>query len=132
MKDKYYEAIGRRKSATARVRLFSNKNKGEITINEKPLSVYLPIQELQESVKAPLKKTSMEKEFYISSKVAGGGLRAQAEAIRLGVSRALVKFQSDLRGVLKADKFLSRDARKKERRKPGLKKARKAPQWSKR
>jgi small subunit ribosomal protein S9 len=130
---RYFEAVGKRKSAIARVRLFKGgKNKGDIEINAKNSSSYFPIEELQEIIKGSLKKTGLEKEFYITVKVYGGGIRAQAEAVRLGISRALLKFKADLRQILKQEKFLKRDARVKERRKFGLKKARKAPQWSKR
>ncbi|MFC1625399.1 30S ribosomal protein S9 [Patescibacteria group bacterium] len=133
-KEEYFEAVGRRKSAIARVRIFpKHKDKGEILVNEKELSVYLPQKELQEIIKIPFKKAGLkEKDFYISIKVYGGGIRAQADAIRLGISRALLKINPDFRPTLKAEGFLTRDARVKERRKFGLKKARKAPQWSKR
>ena len=134
-KNAYFEAVGRRKSAVARVRLFPAKTaaeKGSMTINEKEPKDYWPTAEIAEITKAPLKKTGTEKEFSVSAKIKGGGLRAQAEAMRLGISRALLKFNPDFRSILKQEKFLTRDARVKERRKFGLKKARKAPQWSKR
>lgn len=130
----YLEAVGRRKSAIARVRLFNaadSSNVG-IYINEKPMADYFRTFVLKEIIQMPLKKVELEKEFYISGKVSGGGINAQAEAVRLGISRALLKFKPELRAILKPEKFLKRDARVKERRKFGLKKARKAPQWSKR
>jgi len=131
--NRYLEAVGRRKCAIARIRLFpGEKNKGEISVNEKELAVYFPTLELRETLKEPLKKTKTENDFFISAKVNGGGVRAQAEAVRLGISRALLKHNPDLRPVLKVEGFLTRDSRAKERRKFGLKKARKAPQWSKR
>ena len=135
-KNEYFEAIGRRKSATARVRLFqkpaTGKKVGNIDVGDKTLAEYFPLKELQEIVYAPLKQTKLAKEFYISAKTYGGGVRAQAEAIRLGISRALLKFNIELRQELKDEGFLTRDARVKERKKFGLKKARKAAQWSKR
>lgn len=130
---KYFEAVGRRKSAVARVRLFAaGKQKNEISINEKDITAYFPQAEIREIIKTPLKKTKTEEKFYISGKIYGGGVRAQAEAMRMGISRALLKFKADLRQALKEEGFLTRDARVKERYKFGLKKARKAPQWSKR
>lgn len=131
--NKYFEALGRRKTSVARVRIFDkDKNKGSFTINEKDLSDYFPLVELQEVVKSPFKKTEMLKKFYTTIKVNGGGVASQAGAIRLGISRALLKFNPELRPTLKEDGFLKRDPRMKERRKFGLKKARKAAQWSKR
>lgn len=129
----YFEAVGRRKTSVARVRLFNkDKNKGNFNINEKDLFTYFPRTELQEVVKSPFKKIEMLKDFYTSIKVNGGGIASQAGAIKLGISRALLKFNPDLRLALKQEGFLKRDPRMKERRKFGLKKARKAAQWSKR
>lgn len=122
---KYYEGIGRRKTATARVRLFQ-KEEGFI-INGKELENYFFISELRKIVKEALLKN-----IKVSVHVAGGGIRAQAEAIRLGIARALVKIDESHRPALKIQGFLSRDPRKVERKKPGLKKARRAAQWSKR
>lgn len=131
--EKYLAAVGRRKSAIARVFIFEgHKNKGKITVNDKDLAEFLPLKELQKLVKTPLKETKTEKTFYISVKVKGGGIKTQAEAIRLAISRALLKFKQGFRPILKPLGFLTCDARVKERRKFGLKKARKAPQWSKR
>ena len=131
---RYFEAVGRRKSAVARVRLFEKKNVKElgVVVNDKELSVYFPIAELREIVESPLKKTRTENDLYVSGKVNGGGIRSQADAMKLGISRALLKFSPDFRRILKPDGFLTRDARVVERKKFGLKKARKAPQWSKR
>jgi small subunit ribosomal protein S9 len=128
-KEKYFEAVGRRKSAIARVRLFDSKNT-EYIINNKKLEDYLKVLELQKIIGKPL--TEVSKHFRVSVKVIGGGIRAQAEAIRLGISRALVIFNPEFRGQLKKLGYLKRDSRVVERKKPGLKKARKAPQWSKR
>lgn len=127
----YTEAVGRRKTSIARVRLFSGGS-NRIIVNDKDMINYFPLKEMQEIVKNPLKETNMAKEFAITAKVSGGGIHSQAEALRHGISRALVKFNADFRKRLKSAGFLTRDARMKERRKFGLKKARKAPQWSKR
>lgn len=129
---KYIEGIGRRKRAVARVRITPDK-KGTFVINEtKDVATYFPGAELQKIVNEALKTVGKEKEFSVSVLVRGGGIRAQAEAIRLGIARALVEYDKELREGLKKEGFLMRDARVKERKKFGLKKARKAPQWSKR
>ncbi len=132
--EKYTEAIGRRKTAVARVRLTSAKKAGSrnISVNEKKFDVYFPLLQLQKKVTGPLEKADMVETFDISAKVSGGGTSAQAEAIRHGITRALVALQPDLRSKLKKFGYLTRDARKVERKKYGLKKARRAPQWSKR
>lgn len=127
----YFYASGKRKSAVARVRLYPN-GKGEITVNEKPASKYFSLLTSMGKVKQPLKLTGLTSKFDISVKVVGGGSSAQAEAIRHGISRALLEFNSELRTTLKKAGLLTRDARIKERKKPGLKRARKAPQFSKR
>jgi small subunit ribosomal protein S9 len=129
-KQKYIEAIGRRKEAVARVRFYFDKP--NILINDQPLEVYFPIKENQEKVLAPLKLTNMENKYLIKVKVRGGGTTGQAEAIRLGISRCLLKINENLRKILKEAGFLTRDARIVERKKFGLKKARRAPQWQKR
>jgi small subunit ribosomal protein S9 len=129
--EKYFEGIGRRKSSVARVRI-TPASKTAYKINEKTLADYFTIKELQNIVEDPMNKTELKQKFEVSIKVSGGGIKGQAEAIRLGVSRALIIFQAELRGGLKKLGFLKRDPRVKERRKFGLKKARKAPQWSKR
>ena len=128
----YIPAVGKRKTSIARVRLLHDKvNSIKIIINEKDYTEYLPYFELQNIVLEPLKKVDQDK-VSISVKVHGGGPKGQAEAIRHGISRALLKLDEELRPTLKKEGFLTRDARRKERKKPGLKKARKAPQWSKR
>ena len=129
--EKYYEAVGRRKTSIARVRLFS---KGEklFLVNAKPIEKYFPTFELQEIAKAPLEKMKCLDKFRISAKVKGGGLHAQAEAIRHGIAQALILFNPDFRKRLKKAGYLTRDARMRERKKFGLKRARKAPQWQKR
>ncbi|MBI2096971.1 MAG: 30S ribosomal protein S9 [Candidatus Sungbacteria bacterium] len=129
--DRYFESVGRRKTAVARVRLYT---KGEMTtvVNDRPYQTYFPTMELQRIVEDPLKKMKSEGRFRISIKVAGGGVHAQAEAARLGISRALTVFNPEFRKRLKRAGFLTRDARAVERKKFGLKKARRAPQWAKR
>ena len=128
-KEKYIEAVGRRKTAVARVRLFSNP-KTTIIINNKTLETYFPVKEMQDTIQEPFAEVSSK--FKISVKVMGGGAHSQAEAIRHGIARAIVLDDSNLRRSLKKSGYLKRDPRSKERRKFGLKKARKAPQWSKR
>jgi len=126
----YIEAIGRRKTSVARVRYFA-KAAGGITVNDKKLDEYFPTAELRGIAESPMKKAKIEK-YKITAKLSGGGIHSQAEALRHGISRALIESVSELRGELKPLGFLTRDPRMKERRKFGLKKARKAPQWSKR
>ncbi len=121
---------GRRKTSIARVRLVNGK--GNITINEKSLDEYLPSEILKNMVKQPLNITSTEGKFDVIIKVEGGGLAGQAGAVRHGIARALVKASEDNKAALKTAGLLTRDPRMKERKKPGLKKARKAPQFSKR
>lgn len=129
-KVKYYEAVGRRKNAISRVRLFENGS--EILINDKDYRTYFPMPEFQKAIESPLKIANLLGKFKITAKVKGGGRRGQAEAVRHGISRALVIYNSEFKRILKPHGFLKRDPRVKERRKYGLKKARRAPQWSKR
>jgi len=128
---KYFEAVGRRKTAIARVRLFADV-KNSYTINDKTLEAYFPVRELQTIVTEAIGKGKPAEKFFVSIKLKGGGINAQAEAVRHGIARALLEYDINLRGVVKKLGFLKRDARAKERRKFGLKKARKAPQWAKR
>lgn len=128
---KYYYGTGRRKRSIARVRLYE-RGSGDVRINDKKLDEYLTTSEMRSVAMEALKHASMDDKFDISVHVSGGGLSAQAEAMRLGTARALVTFDDSLRTSLKPKGFLKRDARKKERKKPGLKKARRAPQFSKR
>ncbi|MGB9680003.1 MAG: 30S ribosomal protein S9 [Thermoanaerobacteraceae bacterium] len=121
---------GRRKDAIARVRIMPGK--GDIIINNRTMDEYFAMDTLKYTVKQPLILTETINKFDIYVKVAGGGLTGQAGAIRLGIARALIKADSELRPVLKKAGFLTRDPRMKERKKYGLKKARKAPQFSKR
>lgn len=127
----YYEAVGRRKMATARVRLFPG-GEGTIVVNERPLDEYFVREEDIVCLKEPLQATATEHRFNISAKVTGGGMGGQAGAIRLAIARALLEVDRDLRPVLRKGGFLTRDARVKERKKPGLRRARKAPQYTKR
>ncbi len=127
---KYYPAIGRRKEARARVRLYSGK--GKITINEKDWPKYFSSLALQEIILAPLKELGVQKQFDFTILVKGGGTTSQAEAIRLGISRALMSFNSEWKPQLKAGELLSRDPRVRERKKYGHRRARKSAQWHKR
>ena len=127
----YYEGLGRRKEATARVRLYTGAESGDV-VNGKPLADYFTRLIDQLHVNQPLKVTGTEGRFQVSVKVSGGGVTGQAEAVKLGVARALLKLDPDLRKILRQHGLLTRDARAKERKKPGLKRARKAPQYTKR
>jgi small subunit ribosomal protein S9 len=129
-KTAYIEAVGRRKQAIARVRIIP-ESKTHYVVNDKDLATYFPVVELQQTIESPLKIVSSDT-FSVSAHIVGGGVVSQAEAFRHGIARALLKHDPALRGKLKAEGFLTRDARVKERKKFGLKKARKAAQWSKR
>lgn len=126
----YVEAVGRRKTATARVRLYSGT--GEIVVNERPMEQYFGRDLDQMVLRQPLALTGRETAYNISVHVRGGGEGGQASAVRLGIARALCESDINLRPTLKAAGFLTRDARAKERKKAGLKRARKAPQYTKR
>jgi small subunit ribosomal protein S9 len=128
---RYYEGVGRRKAATARVRLYPAEN-GDMIVNGRPLREYFVREVDIVHLLEPLRVTGMEGRFNISVKVRGGGIGGQAGAVRLGIARALLKVDPELRPVLRRGGFLTRDARVKERKKPGLKRARKAPQYTKR
>jgi len=130
-KNKYFEAVGRRKTAVARVRLHVGA-KDSYDVNGRKLESYFPTKEMQLTAMEAISNSKMSGKFHISVKVNGGGIAAQSEAVRLGVARALLVYDIELRGRLKKLGYLKRDGRAKERRKFGLKKARKAPQWSKR
>ena len=123
-------AVGRRKTASARVGL--TQGKGEITVNGKPLAEYFPVAIWQQKVLAPLTATGREKTLDVSVKVEGGGPHGQAQAVRHGIARALVELDENLKPILKAEGFLTRDARAKERKKFGQTKARRGHQWRKR
>lgn len=127
----YYEAVGRRKTSTARVRLFTQDKKG-IVVNDNQLAEYFSTEVLQNIVKDPILKLKIKDKFGLTIIVKGGGIVGQAEACRHGISRALVELNPYFRKPLKKLGFLTRDSRMRERKKPGLKRARRAPQWSKR
>ena len=127
----YFEAVGRRKSSMARVRLFDGGDK-LFLINNKPFDVYFPTLELRQTAKSPLEKTDYLNKLTVSAVVRGGGSHSQAGAVRHGLARTLVLFNPDFRKLLKRAGFLKRDPRMRERKKFGLKRARRAPQWAKR
>ncbi|MDD6450918.1 30S ribosomal protein S9 [Lachnospiraceae bacterium YH-ros2228] len=130
MADNKYYGTGRRKSSVARVYLVPGT--GKITINKKDIDEYLPLETLKVVVRQPLVATETVDKFDVLVNVKGGGLAGQAGAIRHGISRALLEVDGDFRPTLKSAGFLTRDPRMKERKKYGLKKARRAPQFSKR
>jgi len=123
-------STGRRKEAIARVRLLPGS--GNFDINGRSLDDYFPTRVHRMVAVAPLRLVGRDKDFDVIATIEGGGVAGQAGAIRLGIARALIEVEPELRGQLKAEGYLMRDAREKERRKYGLKKARKAPQYSKR
>jgi len=127
---KFLSAVGRRKTARARVRM-TETGRGAFMVNSKELAKFFS-QALAELVVAPLKLTGQDVNHDFSVKVSGGGSQGQAEAVRHGLARVLVKWNEDYRKQLKRAGYLKRDPREKERKKPGLKKARRAPQWAKR
>ncbi|MGC9359254.1 MAG: 30S ribosomal protein S9 [Anaerolineae bacterium] len=130
MASQYYYGTGRRKTATARVRLYPGK--GDCIVNGNPAEEYFSREGDMATALSPLQLTGLQDRFMVSVVVAGGGLTGQTEAIRHGVARALLEADPDLRPQLKRAGFLTRDPRVKERKKAGLKRARKAPQYTKR
>jgi len=136
--EKYFQGIGRRKLSVARVKVFifvakkASKAEPEIVVNGKPYKEYFTLLELKEIVGSPLKAVSSDGISKVSITVRGGGIRGQAESARLGIARALVLKDQEFKKTLKDLGYLTRDARMVERKKPGLKKARRAPQFSKR
>lgn len=130
MADQYYEGIGRRKASTARVRVMSGS--GAFVVNQKPLSEYFTRLGDVEAILAPLNVVKMGDSLDVSVVVRGGGVSGQAGAVQLGLARALVKMDPDLKPALRKAGLLTRDPREKERKKPGLKRARKAPTYTKR
>ncbi len=127
----YYEGIGRRKAAHARVRIYPG-GEGNIVVNDRSLEDYFcrPMDVIH--LREPLEETGTADHYDISVLVEGGGIKGQAGAVRLGIARALLEADPELRPPLRQGGYLTRDARVKERKKPGLKKARKAPQYTKR
>jgi len=131
--EKYFSAVGKRKTSVAQIRIYkSKKSEFEMVVNGREISNYFPVARLQTLIMSPLAAVGQGNTFSISVKVSGGGMNSQAEAIRLGISRTLVKMDETLRKQMKDLGFLTRDSRIVERKKPGLKKARRAPQWAKR
>ena len=128
--EKQKNAVGRRKEAVTRV--FLSKGDGKITINGKDYKTYFPLVYLQNQVEAPLKTVDSSDKFNVTVNATGGGVKGQAEAVKLGIARALLQVNPDYRPVLKEAGFLTRDPRAVERKKPGKKKARKSFQFSKR
>lgn len=129
--DRYFEAIGRRKTAVARVRLYTRGEK-QFLINNKPYQEYFKTEETQQIATASLQKMNCFDRFMVSIRVSGGGQHAQAEAVRHGTARVLVDFNPNFRKRLRKAGYLTRDPRMRERKKFGLKRARRAPQWAKR
>ncbi len=130
-KTKYVPAIGRRKTSTAQVRLIP-ADKTSVVVNDRAINEYFPTSELFKTAMGALHTAENVSEYAVTVKVTGGGIHSQAEAVRHGISRALVKIDEEFKTDLKKAGFLKRDPRSKERRKFGLKKARKSAQWSKR
>lgn len=129
--DKYIETVGRRKTAIARVRLTPSA-RTTVTVNDKEAAGYFNTPSLHAAAVEPFLKVSLPTQFTVTVIVTGGGIAGQAIAVRHAISRALIDFDISLRGTLKKEGFLKRDPRAKERKKPGLVKARKRKQWSKR
>lgn len=130
---KYFYAVGKRKTSIAQVRLYPTGKAGEgVMVNGKTMANYFPLERLQASINAPISAVGQDGKVEISVKVVGGGITGQAEAIRLGISRALVLMDATYRKTLRDLGFMTRDARVVERKKPGLRKARRSPQWAKR
>ncbi len=130
--ERYLYAVGRRKTAVAQVRLYPVDKTEGMTVNKKTALAYFGTPALVAQALLPLKTAGLEEVFTITVVVRGGGLHGQADAIKLGIARSLIKHDILLRPTLKAQGLLTRDSRAVERKKPGLKKARRAPQWSKR
>lgn len=130
MSVQYFEGVGRRKTSSARVRVMSGT--GKILVNGKPAEAYFPRVGDMETILAPLRAADLEGKLDVSCLVKGGGVTGQADAVRHGIARALIKMDPELRPVMRKGGFLTRDARMKERKKPGLKRARKAPTYTKR
>jgi len=127
---RYVFATGRRKTAVANIRLFSGS--GKSTINKKAVDQYFPHAMYREEFMKPFELTGLANDFHFTAHINGGGVHAQSQALRHGIAQALASMNDDLKKVLKKNTFLTRDDRKKERKKPGLKRARRSPQWAKR
>jgi small subunit ribosomal protein S9 len=131
MSTQYFEGVGRRKSSTARVRIYPGGS-GNIVVNDKPLNEYFPREGDATDLMKPLEVAGLQGSLDMTVVVKGGGITGQTGAVRLGLARALIGYQPELRSPLRRAGFLTRDAREKERKKPGLKRARKAPTYTKR
>lgn len=129
-KGRYIFATGRRKTAVSNVRMFEGQ--GDIVINKKPFKQYFAFSFYQDEILKPFEVTGLGDKYYFTAHVNGGGPHSQAQSMRHGIAVALSKISEDVRKVLKKNGFLTRDDRKKERKKPGLKRARRSPQWAKR
>jgi small subunit ribosomal protein S9 len=129
--DKYYYATGKRKTSVAQVRLFPN-GEGKVEINGQPAEKYFTVNTAMGTILEPLKVVEQDKNVNVVVEVMGGGTTGQAQAIRHGIAKSLLELDEKFRPVLKRKGFLTRDARMVERKKPGLKKARRSPQWAKR
>ncbi len=127
---RYLFSTGRRKTAVANIRLFEGK--GQSTVNKKPFDVYFSHGFLRDEALQAFRFTGMANQYYFTATVNGGGIKAQAQAVRHGIAQSLATLGDEVRKVLKKNGLLTRDDRKKERKKPGLKRARRAPQWAKR
>ena len=127
---KYIFATGRRKTAVANVRLFLGS--GETVVNKKPFKQYFAFTSYQEEALMPFQLTGLQNDYYFTCHINGGGTHSQAQALRHGIATALATLSPEVRKVLKKNGMLTRDDRKKERKKPGLKRARRSPQWAKR
>ncbi|MEK7482147.1 MAG: 30S ribosomal protein S9 [Patescibacteria group bacterium] len=129
-KERYFEAVGRRKTSIARVRIYTKKS--GFSVNDKDYKKYFPLLRQQQAILAPLEKMKIAEKFGATVKVKGGGVSSQAEAIRLGIARALVKFNAEFKKRLRNAGYITRDARIVERKKYGFRKARRGRQWRKR
>jgi small subunit ribosomal protein S9 len=131
MAEQYYQTIGRRKTAIAQVRLYPGGT-GKVTVNNRDAKDYFTTEKDMFKLLAPLREVGKQESVDITVRAVGGGINGQADAISLGIARALIKLDGDTRKALKANAFLTRDARKKERKKFGKRGARRSPQWRKR
>ncbi len=127
----YYEGVGRRKTASARVRIYPGGS-GSITVNDRPVEEYFPRYGDIDQLREPLDLAGFTGKMDVTVHVKGGGVTGQTDAVRMGMARALLKYDEELRPMMRKAGLLTRDAREKERKKPGLKRARKAPTYTKR
>jgi len=127
----YLYSVGKRKTSVAQIRVYK-KGTGSIEVNGKAMEVFFNFADWQETIKSPMKIIGQDDKLDVTVKVSGGGVNSQAQAIRHGIAKALIQLNPNFRKPLKKAGFITRDARKKERKKPGLKRARRAPQWKKR